>query len=287
MLYNFVCPFQVDVLHTLDLGVTARLNGEYIVRFLRATRGTTMSKMKAGLIAFNRGVRQWCRVEFQRLRARGSVKQLTRIGRITIKMLGMKTASSQPVLFASAAANRTLFAYVSRQAHLHARELEAAGHYGLALARAMKAVVRLHSVMEASGREVREAGQAALSSGLLETMRHAKQAHVHMTPKWHLLRHIDAQACKAGNPAAHAVFEDESHLRDVKRCALSCSPLRVAAVGQHAPDELPKGPQSSVPSFPRVYASESCLGARRCLGHTYDFTARTLSKLAIMESWTT
>ncbi len=194
---------MIGDLHTLDLGVTARVAGHAIVRLLRS--GVLGNRVtEEGLI-------DGCRIVSQRLRVwyaakqKRSVKKITKMGRISFKMLGYKSAKNTGTLKAKGAECRQFLPFVR---HILTKKRAAVIPGGIPLSKAVRSLLLAYQLMRKSGHKI---ASGKLEKHLNNFVRHSKAAGVPLLPKFHLALHLPTLSQRAGNPRVFSEYLDESH----------------------------------------------------------------------------
>ena len=196
---------MIGDLHTLDLGVTARLVGHSMVKILKARvklkNGPGMQGMERGVRALSKLLRS----HYSRRRWKSS-----RIGRVTLKMLQFYKLEDEGHLNAKGMETRSTLLFTHRllQGSQVPHETE--------LRRATGALLKAHHLMRTSDRSI---NSDKLEDLLAEVHVNCKAAGVRLLPKHHLARHLGELSRRAGNPANFSEYADESKNREIVKMA--------------------------------------------------------------------
>jgi hypothetical protein len=219
--YSFMSPLMrirgmrlehlmIDTLHCLDLGVAAKLIGHSLLLVLQSgVLGNAQSPagMQQGVRMLSAALRRW--YAFRR-RVRPRSKQ-TRLGRITLKMLG------EGNLKAKGAETRGLTDFALRvlESKAAVTALGVEGHH----LRQSLSHLQASYLMMYKRKCRRRIDAARLGLHLRLCAMHASCANVSLTPKFHLSQHFVDVAKRAGNPVTYSCYPDESHNAFVVRTA--------------------------------------------------------------------
>ena len=193
---------MIGDLHTLDLGVTARIIGTIFIRVLQKGTKFSNARTKSGM---EQGVRSLSLALRKHRFVRSSLRKRkagdSQLSRITLKMLQYSSAGSAGHLKAKGLETRStlLFAHqLARGSSIpHEDELVAASG----------ALLKAYQLMGARRRSI----DSDRLEELLDTVTtKCKEAGVKMLPKFHLARHLGQLSRRAGNPAAFSEYLDES-----------------------------------------------------------------------------
>ena len=204
-----------DILHVLDLGVTARTSGEICKRMLEAQvygNANTEAGRVQGLQALNRRLRRYYRAKDRKSRKR-CTRRPCYVNRIALKMLGLASAwSNRPHLKVKGAESRDAFPHFASQAVRYKGQIQ----NGRCTAKAALALRRFYKLLTCSPtRAFPEAACAQLIKTAEAARKWSRLAGFHLLPKHHMLYHLAAQSKWHGNPATYSNFEDESMMQVV------------------------------------------------------------------------
>lgn len=209
---------MMDDLHMLDQGVTPRIEGEVIVDVLKSgVYGNNRSEkgLELGLLRFNQELRKWNNLRARQLKKCG--KCLSKIGRVSLKMLSIKKLTSKGILKAKAAECRDLLPFVQKL--LKPATVEQLGNRGVNLKRGVDNLLKAYKLMSRSPHMM---NSAKLQRYCRLVGKACKKANVHMHAKWHYLNHFGEQAALAGNPKDCSAYMDESKNALTVAIAQSC-----------------------------------------------------------------
>jgi hypothetical protein len=195
---------MVDDLHCLDLGVCARLAGHCMIQILKYTR---LFKNDATQLGMERGVRRLSASlkKWYSLRAQRGRKKVSRVCRVTLKMLGYLKARHTGNFKAKGNETRHILPFCLRL--MRSKASRALGQEGRALNKSMQALQAAYRQMERSGKRI---DSQMLGLRLRSCAHNASLAGVALTPKFHLMRHFGQVAARAGNPRQFSCYSDES-----------------------------------------------------------------------------
>ena len=189
---------MIGDLHTLDLGVSARIIGRICAGVLRAGARFRNPSTEAGMEA---GCRLLSRALQQHYSSQPFRKKISRISRLTLKMLQCTSSTAQGHLKAKAMETRQVLPFAYRLI----RTSEAP--HKPALMAAAKALLEAYELMRGRRRTI----DSDRLEMLLESVNnHCKAAGVKLIPKFHLARHLGELSRRAGNPAAFSEYLDET-----------------------------------------------------------------------------
>ena len=222
---------MLDVLHMLDLGVTARLSGHIVHCVLqdgtKFRNKNTVEGWKQGLVLLNRSLRAWYRNVQRELRAAETNRLITMVGKVTLNMLSLGKKRDVATLKAKGAESRHFLPFaISLLTPDIIASLNRRGMNGEALCGAAVALQSGYDVMRQSPRNLLAAD---LQEPQLRCGRLSVEAGVPLLPKFHFLPHIADGVATAGNPQYYSTYEDESHNRDVVAIIRSCHLREFAA----------------------------------------------------------
>lgn len=214
-----------DDLHMNDLGVVPRVEGECIIEVLKSgTLGnqTTEQGLQDGVVTLNVKLRHWYHDRVIKYRLKKSNRKISKIGRLTLKMLKFKTMSSTGHVKAKGAEARDLLPFVH---HLLKDEqlMVKLGARGRNLKRAVACLLKASNLQRKSGRSI---DHEKLGDLYMKTARACKRAKVKMIPKFHFLAHWGRQTAQAGNPTCYSTYPDETKNSAIVRGCQSCKSLR-------------------------------------------------------------
>ena len=203
---------MLDSLHTLDLGVAQRLSGEVIHKMLKkGILGHTQTVVgyRRGLCKLSRQLKQFYKDYANML---GPARRFNRVGRVTLKMLGLhKNMSKTANLNIKGGEGRHFFQFTCKLIQDHAGVL-GSPH----LRKACFTLKLIYQIMKDSPRELPTGVQVQLLAAAKAMGEALTKGRHHCTPKVHLAYHLCEQSALAGNPRFYSCHEDESHLRDVR-----------------------------------------------------------------------
>ena len=207
--HEFLC---IDNLHTLDLGVAARLSGEIMVRALKTgVLGTepTAPGMLRGCVELSRRLRAWYKTQKICDDERGS-----KLNRITLKMLQYTKSSSTGHLKCKGFESRRAFPFACKLA----KQLPPTRSH-IRLRKAAVSLLKAQKLMDTSGRYI---DHVRLGHLLEKCAIYSRRAGVYLLPKFHLMRHMHEVARRAGNPKEFSAYGDESHNHFIVKACQSC-----------------------------------------------------------------
>ena len=205
---------MIGDLHTLDVGITGRIVGFVFVAVLKAGRKFKNKSSKAGMMTGCRSLSRALRQHQSRCAKFRKTRKMSRIGRITLKMLQWENQGSTGSLKAKGMETRECLLF----AH---RILQGSGvEHELELRAATRALLSAYGLMKHSERAI----DADQLERLFETVSSkCKEAGVPMLPKHHLSRHFGHLSRRAGNPRFFSEYLDESKNRSVVGMAVASS----------------------------------------------------------------
>ena len=212
---------MLDILHTLDLGVTARLAAVSIVRLLETGKlGTPRTRQGyvSGLRILNRSMKAF--VSSMSKQYRVKVKgPYSCFSKVTLGMLGLSTnLSAKPLLKGKGVEVRHVLPFCIEQFRRHAGSIE----HGRELLVAMHSLQQAYELIAESCYCLDEDTCNDLAHKLQRCAVNARDAACPLLPKFHTLPHLAEQARTAGNLRHAATLEDESFNADNVRIAASC-----------------------------------------------------------------
>jgi hypothetical protein len=207
-----------DVLHTLDLGVAARLVGATLQGLLRhGAFGNRSSKagFLAGLRVLNRSLHDYILEQGRVYRARLK-GAFSCCRRLTLGMLGLsKTLNAKATLKAKGIEVRHMVGFCILQLRPHTQRIPHGRTHLLALTHLRQA----YALMEEH--DVNWPAEAAsdFDYHLKRCGIYARDSEIGLLPKFHLLPHLGAQGIANGNARFSSTLEDESYNSDNVRIA--------------------------------------------------------------------
>jgi hypothetical protein len=206
----------IDVLHTLDLGMTSRIIGHVMVQVLKHGKafgnGKTMLEMRQGCVKMSRMLRPW----YSQRRTRD--RKYSRISRITVKMLGFHTAKSTGHLKVKGNEARHILPFANTLLLRSGKDMP----HGPSLKKAVLALMEVYELMRDTGRKTDAAFSAKLQMALSRCEDACATAKIARLPKFHLAMHLPALALRAGNPDHYNCYGDESHNCAIVQVAQMC-----------------------------------------------------------------
>jgi hypothetical protein len=212
---------KLDVMHILDLGVTARFLGTALRRLLHAGRwGSRHARSEDQRVSAMLGK---IRAYYAERRQATGGRRLTEISRtFPGKLLGPE---HKPFFKGKAKECRDLLDFAVQELRVPAPGLPGQGpllEAGEAL-QAFYAAVRAHP-----GRLLPPADRGRLLVASLRFLSLWRQAKGHTTIKHHYFVHLCEQAVVSGNPRVYSTYPDESLNRVIKRMAQATRSARFA-----------------------------------------------------------
>jgi len=215
------------VLHTLDQGVTAKLAGDTIQRWLKQ-ECLVVSKpgYLRGLQKLNAELRKYVargRKDY-RCRRKG---RFTTFSRITLGMLGLKKSINKSAMLQGKGIEiRHLLPFCIEILQKRAAKVPKARN----LLVAMQSLQKAYMIMDNQGMELTEEAQGDFDHLMKSVGINARDADVKLRPKFHMLPHLGSQCTTAGNLKFSSSIEDESH---------NCDVVRIIATS-HAREVIPR-----------------------------------------------
>jgi len=203
---------MVDIMHTLDLGVAARLAGHIMIYAVKQgvfgpCKG--LQGLKAGIAKMNLA---W-RAHFRRAKL-GGTQGRPRGLRLTMKSHMVSSVSDTGHLKAKARPSRSALGFAFSL--LKRQDVSGMGPEASSLRRAAKALLSAYELMGTGSRQI---DSNLLGQRLEDCFKHAKLANVRPLPKFHLMRHLSQQSARAGNPECCSCYMDEDHHRGIVAAA--------------------------------------------------------------------
>ena len=217
---------MIDVLHTVDLGVTAHLLGNTCYEIMMSwdvTQGTAVTRL-------NERLRSWYREQrFADARVQG---------KLTIERI--KTSGGWPKLKAKGAAIRHLIAFAKDLAV----EADDRSLHGQRRMGCLTCMQRFYSILAEEDRFLTDAAKTelpqvaytfmglygALSAEAFDSGRRMWK----LVPKFHLFQHLcEKQALELGNPKFYWTYGDEDMQQHMASIAQSCHLSNLAPVALH------------------------------------------------------
>ncbi len=203
---------MLDVLHTVDLGVGARLVGVALMELLHCGLWGPITE-KSPAIAM-RNLRADLKEYYKRSPDR---KRRSEIGRgFSYKMLGKR---QRPFFKGKGSESRHLLGFVRGLLDLHSHRLARGSH----LLKATKHLQGFHAVCKHAPRVLSPADSVKLVKCAENFIKAWVAFGGHTTMKHHFLLHLAHKAGEfGGNPRFHTTYRDEGYNRFVKRIAQTC-----------------------------------------------------------------
>ena len=205
---------MLGTLHTLDLGVTARLNGFAMIAMLKAGtvfgNGKDLKGMGLGINKLSAQMRSWQRSPLVR---KTLGKKRAFMQRLTLKMLCYKSPRSTGHLKSKAIESRQLLLFVYRLlSRRSARSIPGRKH----LVKAARSLIQVYNHMRLRDRNV---DSDKLERLLGQVCASCKKAKMPLLPKHHLAQHFGLLSRRAGNPEFFSEFQDETYNALIVRLA--------------------------------------------------------------------
>lgn len=211
---------MIDDLHTVYLGVVSQLAGGIFVQVLKSGQPFGNTKDEAGM---QKGV-----VRLSHALRRSYKKadpSTSRMSKLSLKTLSYTGSKSRGALKSKGHEAKCIIPFV--YGLVCKEEVQAAlGRAGKPLKMACKALVMAVKLMDGGSRRI----DADELERLFEKCnKYCKRGGIHVTPKFHFSRHLGDVARRAGNPAMHSAFSDESQNRLLVKMAQACQVGEFAA----------------------------------------------------------
>ena len=208
----------LDILHSLDLGVTARLVAYCIVLLLKHGKygnADNRTGFLQGLRSFNRSMRVYASGE--RKRCRRQLKgSFTCFNTITLSMLGLKKSlNARPMMKGRGIEVRHILPFCIHELRPQTSSIA----NSRLLLTSMTSLKCAYDIMERNGYELPPDVCDELEHHLKQCGKNARDGQVPLLPKFHLLPHLGAQCRVSGNLRHSAMLEDESMNADSVRMA--------------------------------------------------------------------
>jgi len=232
----FAIPFfrfeylTIDILHTLDLGVTQRVAGTALQRLLACKRAlhneATKHGFQTGLRHFNVQLRQYYNRANRERRLEGRSGSLTQIQMLTMRMLGFHKSLSATKcdLKCKGAEMRHAFPFAADLVEKNKHHLK----HGVALAKACKELLQCYKLWQSHGRALDERLVTASIRHMVTLGSCMSAARIPHIPKCHMAVHLARQGHWAGNCEFFSTYRDEAYNRDI---AQICRVAHVRDVG--------------------------------------------------------
>ena len=219
---DFEITMMVDcTLHTLDLGVAERYNGEAVKHMLTRNiynmpQSSLKERMIAGMLRIKRDLKLFYKAEDKK-RADGN--KCNRIKKLHLGTLG---SLDTPCLKAKGAQSRAFVKFAVDTLKAHAEALDTTGKL---LLQAGLALFEYYDILQAEHRKMPFAAHNHLLTCAKNHLACYQAAGGHMVPKHHMMLHLTLSSKISGNPAYFSTYEDEHENGIVAKMCLAAHGL--------------------------------------------------------------
>jgi hypothetical protein len=210
---SFYELLTIDTLHTLDLGVAAKIIGHVLVKIMKSGK---MFRNSSSM----RGMREACHQLEGMVHAYYSSNRIVsghRLSKLKLATLEYFKGQCTGMLKSKGAHSGALLGFV--QSLLRDPKLAALPHR-LELRKAVGSLMQVNELMERSAWKIDSAKLGRLINQCVDS---SVAAGIHILPKFHLSRHLGQHAERAGNPRNYTCYADENHNKSIVRLALATS----------------------------------------------------------------